>query len=286
MLVHRAAVRCAKGDDDGARTELEAALATLPGAIGAGEPPSIGGVDGELNWQNHLAYLDLATLAGDDVDLAAKHFGDALVRSDALARAELGATSEEVIALSAEDVAREAKRVIAHNLEHAERAPGPADSLVTVASPIWELADGGQAVRRTSLLPATLFSLYYEGVAVERLVRDGATLVSAILGRDREATWRAAWVARGMRDVWISAEAPLGKPFGPAHAADGIVSTLLADIARCFRAGATNDEILARYLAGAGAAPAQLEALAAVDAKLVELEAFEAEQYLDAMNTT
>ncbi len=283
MLVHRAAVRYAKDDDDGARTELEAAIATLPGAAGTGEPPSIGGADGAFNWQNHLAYLDLATLSGDAPDLAAKHFGNALVRSDSLARHELGATSEELTALVAADVAREAKRIVEHNLQHAEASPGPAPSLMTMASPIWELAEGGQAARRASLLPATLFSLYYEGVAAERLLCDGASLVSSILERDRAAPWRAAWIARATRAVWISEEAPFAAPLGPAHAADGIVSTVLADVARCFRAGATNEEILARYASRGAASAPELEAIAGIDAKLALLSTFEGEQYLEAM---
>ena len=286
MLVHRAAVRRAKDDDDGARSELDAALATLPGEAGAGEAPSIGGADGAFNWQNHLAYLDLATLAGDDTDLGAKHFGDALLRSDALARHELGATAKVVIALSAVDVMREAKRVVEHNLEHAERRPGPTPSLITVASPIWERTEGGQAARRASLLPVQLLSLYYDGVAAERLLRDGATLASSILERDRETPWRAAWVARPARAVWISEEAPLAEPLGPQHAADGVVSAVLADVARCFRAGATNEEILARYASRGGASPAEREALAAIDAKLAQLEAFEGEQFLEAMGPT
>jgi len=283
MLVHRAAVRLAKDDDEGARTELEAAIVTLPGEAGAGEPPSIGGADGVLNWQNYLAHLDLATLAGDDIDEAAKHFGDALVRSASLARRELGATCEAVTALAEGDVAREATRIIEHNLQHAERGPGPAPALMTMASPIWELTEDGQATRRASLLPAKLFSLYYDGVAAERLLRDGATLVAAILERARAVPWRAAWVARATRDVWISDEAPSMDPLGPAHPADGVVSTVLADVARCFRAGATNDEILARYAPREGASPAETEALAAIDAKLAELAAFEGEQYIAAM---
>ena len=283
MLVHRAAVRLAKDDDVGARTELEAAIATLPGEAGAGEPPSIGGADGAFNWQNHLAYLDLATLAVDDPDLAAAHFGDALVRSDSLARHELGATSAELTALVAADVAREAKRIVAHNLHHAARSPGPAPALVTMPSPIWELAEGGQAARRASLLPAKLSSLYYDGIAAERLRRDGASLVSSILARDRAAPWRAAWVARATRDVWIRDEAPLTAPLGPAHAADGIVSTVLADVARCFRAGATNEEIVARYGSRGAASAPELDAIVAIDAKLAQLSTFEGEQYLEAM---
>jgi hypothetical protein len=275
MLVHRAAVRNAKDDDEGARTELEAALATLPGEPGAGDPPSIDGTEGELNWQNHLAYLDLATLAGDDLDEATKHFGDALSRSDALARRELGASFEAVTSFAEGDVAREATRIIEHNLQHAERGPGPTPALMTMASPIWELTADGKAARRASLLPVKLFSLYYDGVAAERLLREGAKLVAEILERDRKAPWRAAWVARATRGVWVSEEAPLLEPLGKAHPADGLVSTVLADVARCFRAGASNEEILARY---AGTAHE------AIDAKLATLATFEGEQYMAAMD--
>jgi hypothetical protein len=274
MLVHRAAVRLAKDDDEGARTELEAAVTTLPGDTAAGDPPSIGGADGAFNWQNHLAYLDLATLAGADIDAAAEHFGAALVRSDAFARVEIGATVAELKALDPADVVREAKRIIEHNVAHAERGPGPTPALMTLASPIWELASAKEIARRASLLPAKLISLYYDGVAAERLLRDGAALVASILERDRAAPWRAAWIARATRGLWVSDEAPLMEPLGAAHPADGIVSTVLADAARCFRAGATNDEILARYAAGSDS----------LDAKLAELATFEGEQYMTAMS--
>jgi hypothetical protein len=283
MLVHRAAVRRAKDDDEGARTELEAAIATLPGEAGAGEPPSIDGADGAFNWQNHLAYLDLATLAGDDIEAGGGHFGDALVRSSALVRRELGATCDALTALAEGDVTREAQRIVEHNLTHAERGPGPAAGLMTMASPVWELTDGGRAARRASLLPARLLSLYYDGVAAERLLREGPTLAAAILARNREAPWRAAWIARPTRDVWISDEAPLLEPHGHAHPADGVVSTVLADVARCFRAGASNEEILARYVPRPQATPAEAAALTALAGKLAELSTFEGEQYLEAM---
>ena len=286
MLVHRAAVRHAQDDEDGARAELEAAIATLPGEAGAGEAPSIGGAEGVFNWQNHLAHLDLATFAGADTDQASEHFGAALARSDVFARAELGATRDELSALATSEVAREATRIIEHNLSHAGRGPGPAPALMTIASPIWELAEGGEVARRASVLPAKLASLYYDGVAAERLLRDGAALVTAILERDRAAPWRAAWVARATRSVWTSPEAPMSDPFGSAHPADGLVSAVLADIARGFRAAATNDELLARYASRGAASPAELAALESLEAKLGELTTFEGEQYLEAMEAT
>lgn len=62
MLVHRAAVRLGKDDEEGARAELEAAIAVFPGASDAGAAPVIEGMEGELNWQNRLAHADLAAL--------------------------------------------------------------------------------------------------------------------------------------------------------------------------------------------------------------------------------
>ncbi|MDB4936732.1 MAG: hypothetical protein JWP87_3704 [Labilithrix sp.] len=110
MLVHRAAVRLAKDDEAGARTELEAAIAAFPGVPGSGAAPTIEGTDGTFNWQNHLAYLDLALLA-DDVGGAGRHYADALARSDELAHADLGATYEALAALGDEDLARAAKDI-------------------------------------------------------------------------------------------------------------------------------------------------------------------------------
>jgi hypothetical protein len=280
MLVHRAAVRLAKDDEDGARSELEAAIATFPGQPGAGEPPSIGGADGIFNWQNHLAHLDLAKLAGDDVDSAAKHFGDALARSPELARRELGASFEALTALGVTDLAGEAERILEHNLQHARRGPGATSSLVIVASPVWEL-EGGRSARRASLLPEKLVALYYEGQARERLLTGGAALVAKILERDRGAPWRAAWIAKGTRDLWISEDAPFIDSVGEARPAHGIVSIVLADVARCFRAGATDEEILARY-GERSAAPSA--ALRAMESKLSELGAWEGDQYIEAMS--
>jgi hypothetical protein len=73
MLVHRATIRRAKGDADGARAELTAAIEAFPGAAGESAkdrtPPAFvgdGAAEGALvNWQNYLAYLDLAALTED-----------------------------------------------------------------------------------------------------------------------------------------------------------------------------------------------------------------------------
>ena len=285
MLVHRAAVRRAKDDDEGAREELEAAIAVFPGEPGSRKPPEIGGADGILNWQNHLAYLELARLAADDVDEAAAHFGAALARSEDLARREIGASSAAIASLDDSDVLREATRIIEHNLATRFVIPdgvnvtrGPAS---TFQSPIWELTDDDRSVRRASKLPAEILSLYYEGPAAERLARDGASLVTTILGRDRNAPWRPAWIARETRGLWIDSDAPLMDPIGPAHRADGVVSSVLADIARCFRAGGTNEEILARYGARGPEPRAEVQAL---EGKLAALAAWEAETYMAAMS--
>lgn len=284
MLVHRAAVRLAKDDESGAREELEASIAAFPGVPGAGAAPSIGGADGTYNWQNHLAYLDLAKLAGDDLEAGAARFGEALARSEELARTQLGATLEEVKAALAKDdeadVAAAASRVLEHNLQVVHRAPGPTPAMATLASPIWE-HDDGRSARRASLLPAALLAVYYEGRAAEGLRREGAALAARIVVADRERPWRPAWIARATRDLWISEEAPLLEPIGPSEPAVGLLSLVLADLGRCMQAGATRAELLARYAPRGEEPSADLVSLAA---KLETQGAWEAEHYMQAMD--
>jgi len=98
MLVHRAAVRRAKDDVDGARSELEAAIATFPGAPATGKALDIEGVDGTFNAQNHIAYLELAAIAEDEAERT-RRFEEALARSQELATlSREGATRDELLA--------------------------------------------------------------------------------------------------------------------------------------------------------------------------------------------
>jgi hypothetical protein len=99
MLVHRAAVRRGKDDEAGARTELEAAVATFPGVAATAKAPVIDGVGGTYNMENHIAYLDLAALAGDDEAESARLFAEAVARSQELALlVRDGATRAELLA--------------------------------------------------------------------------------------------------------------------------------------------------------------------------------------------
>jgi hypothetical protein len=277
MLVHRAAVRRAKDDDDGARTELEAAIATFPGDVGAGEPPSIGGAAGTYDWQNHLAYLDLAALTAD-VDEAAACYERALARSDELARHEIGATIGELasfVGRPSADVEREATHIVEHNLSHPEEIAGPMPALIVIASPVWERDEDGNVARRASLMPAELASIYYGAAQAEKLLTRGPALVAQVLGREGMTAAKAAWIARSARYGWAgSKDGTMFAPFGKAHAVDGVVSSVLADMARCFRAGATDDEIALRYATGSES----------LDAKLAELSTWEGDQYMSAMS--
>lgn len=99
MLVHRAAVRRAKDDEEGARAELGAAIATFPGVAATVEAPVIEGAGGTYNMENHIAYLDLAALAGDDEAESARLFEEAVARSHELALlVRDGATRAELLA--------------------------------------------------------------------------------------------------------------------------------------------------------------------------------------------
>lgn len=101
MLVHRAALRRAKDDLDGARAELDAAIATFPGVAASDPAPEIEGVGGTFNAQNHIAYLDLAALAleaGDEAECA-RRFSEAVARSQELAQlVRDGASRDDLLA--------------------------------------------------------------------------------------------------------------------------------------------------------------------------------------------
>ena len=83
------------------------------------------------------------------------------------------------------------------------------------------------------------------------------------------------WIARPSRAIWITEAAPWLSPHGEWHTAHGIVSAVLADMGRCFHAGANEAEILARY----DLVPS------ALDAKLAILAAREATIYSQAMRS-
>lgn len=135
---------------------------------------------------------------------------------------------------------------------------------------------GATNERRSSGAPRALF----EGRAAERLARDGGPLVSELLAGDALAVWRALWIARPNRSLWISDEAPLLDPVHEAQPADVLVSTVLADVARAFRADASNDEILVRYGKKADEDGSLRESLTE---KLIALERWEGEQYASAI---
>ena len=100
MLVHRAALRRAKDDLEGARSELDAAIATFPGVDATAKAPEIEGGGGTFNAQNHIAYLDLAVLAGQgDEKECARRFDEAVARSQELARlVHDGASRDDLLA--------------------------------------------------------------------------------------------------------------------------------------------------------------------------------------------
>jgi hypothetical protein len=268
MLVHRARVRLSQEDPAGARAELQAAIATLPGEKNAGRAPKVGDWrECDFNWQNHLAYLALADLDDDPAQYA-----EALSRSDDFAERELGATLASIDTSDAARLEALAKEIVDTNVDP-DRRPGPSDALAIVASPIWEVEPDGGHARRATLIPKAFTELYYEGRAAERLRASGAKLAArALAGRDAATL---AWRTRVTRNMWSSFDAPFGKRLERYAPAQGVLSAILAGIARCFRADATEDEIAA-YLAG--------ESSQSFDEKIAALESWEGEQYMSAMS--
>jgi hypothetical protein len=268
MLLHRARVRLSSDDREGAHAELAAALETLPGATEAGRCPAIASSKAaDFNWQNHLAYLALAELDDD-----ATRYGDALARSDDFSDREIGAPMSAWGTRDASALLPQAEAIVRGNADP-HRRPGPHDGLAIVASPVWERVGGdGAAARRASLVPAKFVELYFEGVAAERLRASGARLAAQAVAEVSIPT--LAWRVRAARNVWTSFEAPFAVDLPAYEPAQGLLSAVLADLGRVFRAGATDDEAAARLR---GEQPASL------DDKLTAFEAWEHEQYMAAM---
>lgn len=284
MLVHRARARLARDDREGAREELEAALAVCPGVREDEAPlaPRIEGGTALHNAQNHLAYLALAELLPADEPRALELYEAALRRSRRLARAELGGTLAELAATTPEAARAEATRIVTTNLaspslggEGMDALGPPSPGTRLLASPVWETTDapgegGWVSVRRASLVPAAFAELYFEGPAEAGLRAHGAELAATLFAETREAPFALAWRLRAARHVWVHPFAPVTAPLpAPFHPASGLLSAILVAVARGFRAGGTPEQIAA-HLRGEDA-PSFTEAL-------TRLEAWEGEQ--------
>lgn len=250
MLVHRARVRLAGDDVDGAREELETAIEIFPGEEHTGSGPVIGDGKATFNWQNHLAYLTLAELEADagDEDEAATLFGQALARSDELALAEIGAPVRELTNTDERELERVAARIVEHNLSRDPRfggAPAPSAAHAVLVSPLWEHVGDGEIGRRASLVPAGFRELYYEGAGARGLRSAGARIAANGLRDALGDPARLAWSMRDVRGLWKDDHAPLVETLGDLHPAHGLLSTLLVFVGRCFRAGATEAQIVA-----------------------------------------
>ena len=250
MLVHRARVRLAKDDVDGARDELRTAIAIFPGEEGTGSGPIIGDGAAAFNWQNHLAYLALAELEGDagDEDEAATLFAHALARSDALALAELGAPVRDLTSTDGSDLERIAARIVLHNLSRDPRfdgVPVPSAAHAVLVSPLWEPVGDDKVGRRASLVPAGFRELYYDGAAASGLRTAGARIAANAVREALGDPARLAWSLRDVRGLWKDDHAPVVETVDDLHPAHGLLSTLLVFVGRCFRAGATEAQIVA-----------------------------------------
>lgn len=250
MLVYRARVRLADEDVDGAREELRTAIEIFPGEEDTGSGPVIGDGTAAFNWQNHLAYLTLAELEGDagDEDEAATLFGQALARSDELAFAEIGAPLRDLTSTDAEGLERIAASIVEHDLSRDPRfdgVPVPSAAHAVLVSPLWEPVGDGKVGRRASLVPAGFRELYYEGAAASGLRSAGARIAANAVREALADPARLAWSMRDVRGLWKDDHAPVVETIGDLHPAHGLLSTLLVFVGRCFRAGATEAQIVA-----------------------------------------
>lgn len=281
MLIHRAKAREAQANISGAREELALAISLCPGEATRAGCPTFEGAAGVYNDENHLAYAALANLE-DSPERAAAHFENALVRSLEYTRIETGAPLATIFALDEGTLRKEATRILEHNLANTGLEP-TSNAMATLLSPIWENWEPSGASRRLARLPRDMVSSYYEGPVVDALQQRGPTLVAKIMTTNTASPARVAWTARSIRSVWTAKGATLTKPFAEWQVAMGLVSTLLADVGRCLRAKANDEEILARYVTAAKN-DANDTLLQSVATKLAALEEFEGDAYMRVMS--
>jgi len=136
-------------------------------------------------------------------------------------------------------------------------------------APIWEMGPEGEVTRRVWLAPRDMRAHYYEGPA--RAFLDGPELgpvAFTVMERVLADPDRLSALVEDLRTVYVEPDAP-SKHLDVAWAdAQGVLSYVLADIARKARIGMTAEEIVASH-----------DGRAAADTRLVQIE----QAYFDRM---
>jgi hypothetical protein len=247
VMLYRANCRHVTGDTAGAIAELSDSVAMFPGDPDAGPPPPETDVDGgQLNWQNHLSYLRMADLHENEADQAAA-FEAAMVRFPWLAERMLGATIAELANIDPSELTTRASHILAHNLGSAGVAPGPHEGLRMVASPVWTKGDGAQSVRIASLIPAPMVDYYFgQTLADEQAAAVATQMAASSLAKWHRNPSKLAELTFNARSTYLGEDPtlqPVAEAVGARHPADGPLSALLAEVARCLYAGTTTAEV-------------------------------------------
>jgi len=273
-MVHRAEALALVDRAEEALAELEAAIQLYPGEPTDGPRPRLEGVDGDDNWQNRTAYrrwTRLAAKLGGDV------YPAAFARCAPLAERKLGATLAAIAAL--DEVRPQVAAIVAANLAAYQPRPGPTEELVIYRSPLWEPGGSGESRIGLTMLPRGFEESYYAGDA-RRALESGALVdaVAEAVAAHRHAPWRLLPLVDLGYAIYGDEAVPVApaerRPGNPSHL---LASALLADGARCVRAGMTVEMIRDRFAdPQAAASPEAAERIAA-------LEAWEAERYVAAV---
>ncbi|MBX3193250.1 MAG: hypothetical protein KF819_40070, partial [Labilithrix sp.] len=264
MMVHQANRLVAGGEVAAAAALLRESIAIFPGAHLAGAPPELD-LQGDLNWQNHLAYLRLAEITPDPAE--SEHLlQEVHTRVEWLAERDLGGTVAAVrAALGVHDfssMVRLAREILDHNVASPHAKHGPHEGVLLVASPLWSRGESGQAVRRFRLLPAGFAVMYLgEHLADPETADLVARRTYQLIEQHGARPWELAKHTALARNDCVG-EGTLvvdaGRPYELVHF---IVSACVATATREFYAAARGDEFEAwlanEHARAAASEPAQ-----------------------------
>lgn len=240
------------GRAEEAQRILEDSITLFPGSPSPGPQPLS---NPEYNWQNALAYLDLAGIVRDE-RRAFDFYYEGLMRSESAQTRELGATFADIFGIEPRKIIEDMQRIAAINLGLVGRTEDRGANVRVVPSPVWQPRREDGVLRAQlgmTVLPARCLSLYWTG-PIRRELETGqipalAADIFMILARRTDGIARLGFVSRETRQTF-----PVPEDAPRAYAAPEAVrphvflaSAVLAHVARMRVARLDRNEMLVHF---------------------------------------
>lgn len=245
----KAAAASQRDNDISAAIEiLQDAIARWPGEEGVIPEPAVGM---QYNWQNALAYRDLASLVDDPAERA-RYLGMAVRRSAAVAEQVLGCFPDDLVGLDPDEVRARAHMIVMSHLDADFEMPdslreiaGPTNTLVV--TPLWS-ADEEEALLRLAMIPTALDELHLRRARRDLDLGPTVELLAKTFLEHIDDPVRLAATVDPSRELFADENAPsMGVGVAP-HPADVLLSSLYAHIIRYTAVGDTELAVAALAL--------------------------------------